>query len=445
MTPHEGNLLSLLTGGRQLKQRVQHPKVHERKDRGTFYWFFRYRQDMILPDGSIKTTRRFHPIAPSRGERAIAKKQAEIKRDEFLVGLNAAPTRTEAAVAAREPDAVADPGQIIFGKLAELWRREYVEKIAAGRPMVAAPTREKYVSALENHILPKWQDVRLADLRAREVLEWLQAEATSWHMMSDLRGVMSGIVTKSLEWEILPETFANPIHRVKLPKKWEVREKRILNEEQTALVLARLDEEGNLLICETCLDAGTRISEVTGLMIKHVDLEKGAIKIAQRNWHGDIDVPKTDKSKRTLALGGLVGRYREWIAKLKCKGPDAFVFPQEDDPKQPRWDSGVRQSLKRAAKAEGVDFPGFGPHSLRRANITWRQEVGGSSIETSKIAGHANTRITEEYTIVQMKRQEELTRRIQDKRAKAAKRSQMAVQVAKKEAATSTAKHPGLN
>jgi integrase len=51
----------------------------------------------------------------------------------------------------------------------------------------------------------------------------------------------------------------------------------------------------------------------------------------------------------------------------------------------------------------------FGPHSLRRANITWRQEVGGSSIKASKIAGHANTKITEEYTIVQLKRQDELS------------------------------------
>src|ERR1017187_2872112 len=59
------------------------------------------------------------------------------------------------------------------------------------------------------------------------------------------------------------------------------------------------------------------------------------------------------------------------------------------------------------------DFPGFGPHSLRRPNITWRQKVGGS-IEASKIAGHANTKITEEYTIVQLKRQNELTRRRTD-------------------------------
>jgi hypothetical protein len=47
---------------------------------------------------------------------------------------------------------------------------------------------------------------------------------------------------------------------------------------------------------------------------------------------------------------------------------------------------------------------------------------GSSSIETSKIASQANTKITEEYTIVQLKRQEELTRRIQGRRAKAAKR-----------------------
>lgn len=86
------------------------------------------------------------------------------------------------------------------------------------------------------------------------------------------------------------------------------------------------------------------------------------------------------------------------------------------------WDSGIRKALKLAASAERCDFPGFGPHSLRRANITWRQEVGGSSIETSQIAGHANTKITEEYTVVQLRRHEELTRRIQAKRAKAGKR-----------------------
>lgn len=80
-----------------------------------------------------------------------------------------------------------------------------------------------------------------------------------------------------------------------------------------------------------------------------------------------------------------------WIAQLKHQGPNAWVFPQVEDHKEPRWDSAVRKALKDAAVLEGLDFVGFGPHSLRRANITWRREVGGSSIETSKVAGHAST------------------------------------------------------
>jgi integrase len=159
-----------------------------------------------------------------------------------------------------------------------------------------------------------------------------------------------------------------------------------------------------------------------------VDLEQGCIRIQQRNWRGDIDEPKTAKSRRTPALGALSKRYRAWIASLTHHDPEAWVFPQDEDKRQPMWDSGVR-SAQKAAAAEGCDFPGLGPHSLRRANITWRQEVGGSSIETSQSAGHANTKITEAYTIVQLRRQEELTRRIQGKREKARKRKSKVVQI----------------
>ena len=48
---------------------------------------------------------------------------------------------------------------------------------------------------------------------------------------------------------------------------------------------------------------------MTGLKIKHVDLEQGCIRIQQRNWREDIDEPKTAKSRRTLALGALSKRY----------------------------------------------------------------------------------------------------------------------------------------
>ena len=138
--------------------------------------------------------------------------------------------------------------------------------------------------------------------------------------------------------------------------------------------------------------------------------------------HQDLDRPKTENSRRVLGIGGLVERYRAKLAEDGA-GPDEFVFQQKRAPGRPLWDSGVRDALHQAAAAEGCDFPGLGPHSFRRANITWRQQVGGSAIEASKIAGHSDLEMTGEYTIVTPERQNELTRRIQKRLAEAVERS----------------------
>jgi integrase len=151
------------------------------------------------------------------------------------------------------------------------------------------------------------------------------------------------------------------------------------------------------------------------------------IHIVQRNWRGDIDDPKSKTSKRPLTLGYLVDRYRVKATADKAQ-PEKWVFVRTDGSGLPLWDSGVRQALKKAAAAEGCDFPGLGPHSFRRANITWRQEVGGSSIEASKIAGHSTVRQTEEYTKIQLTRQEELTRLIQERLASVGEKRPAVVQ-----------------
>jgi integrase len=132
-----------------------------------------------------------------------------------------------------------------------------------------------------------------------------------------------------------------------------------------------------------------------------------------------VDEPKTKNSRRNLALCALVDRYEAWIEEKKITRPNDWIFFQEEDRSKPMWDSGVRKALKIAAADAGCDFPGFGLHSFRRANITMRQEEGGSAIEASKIAGHATVNMTGDYTVVQLKRQEELTRAIQSRRAKA--------------------------
>jgi integrase len=266
----------------------------------------------------------------------------------------------------------------------------------------------------------------LCEIKPDEVQQWLFETCESWHMMNDLRGIMSGIFTKAEEWGYWPEGRRNPLSRVKIGEKWSVRPERILTEKETVRVLARLSDP-NLLVLETAIATGARISEILGLKWRHVDLQNGVVHIVQRNWRGDIDEPKSKTSKRPLTLGYLVDRYRVKAAADKAQ-PEKWVFVRTDGSGLPLWDSGVRQALKRAAAADGCDFPGLGPHSLRRAYITWVQEAGGSSIEASKMAGHSTVRMTEEYTKIQLTRQDELTRLIQERLASVGEKQPAVVQ-----------------
>lgn len=375
-----------------------------RTDRPGHPWYFRYWADELQPDGTLKTFRRYCELGPSAGTDKITRKQAEVKRDNVLAPLNNMTV-----------EEMVKDGLVQMEKFIERFKTAHVNAQVGERYLLKKPSREKYLLHLDQKILPRWGKKRLCEIRTDEVQQWLSESCDSWWMAHDLRGLLSTIYAKAADWGYWPMDRRSPIAKVDIGRQWTVRPRRILTPEQTQPVLARLDDP-NLLICETCIDTGTRISEVTGLKLKHVDLDRGCIHIEQRNWRGDIDTPKTMSSTRTLALGNLVARYRRWIASLKTTDPEAWVFPKRGDRNSPLWDSGVRQALKKAAKEEKCDFPGFGPHSLRRASITLRQEVGATSIEASKLAGHSKVNMTGEYTFVQLKRQDELTRKMQDLR-----------------------------
>lgn len=398
--------LQALTGGVILKRRVQHPMVHERKDRGNYYWFFRYYADEIQRDGSVKTTRKFYTIGPSRGEGAIGKRQAEIERDKFLAKLNA-PTTEQAT------QQVLTTGIALFGEVAKMYEEGYLGR----ERQISKPTRVKEQFYLDNYLVPRWGKLRLNEIKPKAVEDWLHTTFDAWWTMHGVRAIMSRIFYYAEGHGLWEEGKRSPASKAKLGKKRHTYERRILSFEETARVLARLEEPYTLII-ETCIATGARISEVLGLMWKHLNLDAATIKIEQRVWQQDVGRPKSEGSRRTLGIGELAARFREKAAADRAK-PESWVFRQKRAPARPLWDSGVRDALHHAAQDEGCDFPGLGPHSFRRANITWRQEVGGSAIEASKIAGHADLEMTGECTFVAPERQNELTRRIQEKLANA--------------------------
>jgi integrase len=398
MKPNDANL-HRLTGGRKLHISVQHPKVLERTDRD-HHWFFRAWVHEPNSDGTVRRIRRYFGLGPSRGPNSLSKKQADIARDKILMKLNT-PSLKQALA----------KGPVLFSEMARMYRESYLER----EDQISRPTREKEQSHLNLHIIPKWGKYRLNEISPKEVEDWLYEAFTSWWMRHAVRHIMGRIYKKAEHWGYWEESKRTPIEKVRIGKKSLKRPRQILSIEQTARVLARLDDP-YLLVIETCIATGTRISEVLGLQWKHVDLSIGTIRIEQRVWHGDIGMPKTETSRRTLALGDLAGRF-----KLRAAGcnatPDEWVFGQLRDPSNPLWDSSIRKELHKAAKSEGCDFAGLGAHTFRRANISWRQVEGASAIEASKIAGHSDVDMTADYTFVDIQRQQQTTIAIQKRLA----------------------------
>jgi integrase len=345
----------------------------------------------------------------SKGDGAITKKEAEVERDRFLAKLNAA--TVEAAV-----QQVAATGVALLSEVARMYEEGYLGRAK----QISKPTRDKEMFYLRSYIVPKWGAFRLNQLQPKAIEDWLHTTFDSWWTMHGVKAIMVALYRHAEGHGLWEEGRKSSPSKVKLGKKRYKNERRILSFDETARVLARLSDPYKLII-ETCIATGARISEVLGLQWKHLDLGSGTIKIEQRVWHQNIDRPKTEGSRRTLGIGELVDRYRVLVSDCQAT-PDAFVFAQKRDPTRPLWDSGVRDALHQAAELESSDFPGLGPHSFRRANITWRQQVGGSAIEASKIAGHSDLDTTGDYTFVTAERQSELTRRIQSNLANAVKK-----------------------
>jgi integrase len=397
----------MLAGGLQVKARVQHPQVKPRKDRPGWPWVFRYWHDQIQPNGSVKTLRKYQELGPSKGDASLTKKQAEIERDKFLAQLNA----PSVGVAAQQ---VARTGVAFFSKVAQMYRDGYL----AREDQISKPTREKETFYLREYIVPQWGPLRLNGIQPKAVEDWLHTTFDSWWTRHGVRAIMTRVFNHAEGHGLWEEGKRSPSSRAKLGKRRPKRERRILSFDETARVLSHL-EEPNRLIIETCIATGARISEVLGLTWSCVNLDAATIQIEQRVWHQEVGRPKSDGSKRVLGIGDLAARYSTKAAEDDAM-PDSFVFQQKRAPGKPLWDSGIRDALHQAAQAAGCDFPGLGPHSFRRANITWRQQVGGSALEASKIAGHSDLEITAQYTCVSAERQNELTRRIQQKLVAAA-------------------------
>jgi len=358
----------------------------------------RYQRPPVVEHGDQWTIRAYVPELQKDGTYVRIRKRIKIGRLDEM-------TRTAAK---KEADRILESinngrfvaaAQMPFSEITKRYRETRLK-------ILAKSTQEKYSSHLKNHIEPRFQGSRMADIDTSAIEAWLMALEVAPNTRADILHILSAIYAAMIDWGWWTE--ANPCERVKLGRIEAVREKRLLSTDEIQRFLAAIPDTricsaaAARLIALTAAVSGARVSEVLGLQWQDVDLGAKAIRISRRARRGDVSTTKSAAGKRMRAIGSLAND----LHRIKPEGAKAgdWIFQRDGATLD---DRDLQQHVFRpAAEAAKVYFEGFGMHLLRAHNVTWRQHEGASAIEASKAAGHASVRVTERYTIPDPEREQ---------------------------------------
>jgi integrase len=272
--------------------------------------------------------------------------------------------------------------------------REIVDRFRAEKMSQRFSTRYGYEAWLKNHILPKWGNGSITELRPREVEMWLSSLPLSPKSRVHIRGVLHQL------WEFSMWTGDVPIQRnpmelvrVKNATKRTRMKPKSLTVEEFQQFLSQLDGSVRV-IALVCVSFGLRISECLALKWGDVDWLNSSLHIQRgivRQRVGDV---KTEGSEQFLSMDQgmkvvLQGRRQEtefpsdedWMFASPVKiGREPLSYP---------W---IYKEFRTAAKGAGI--PVFGTHSLRHTYRSWLDAAGTPIAVQQKLMRHADIRTT---------------------------------------------------
>jgi integrase len=235
-------------------------------------------------------------------------------------------------------------------------------------PKLKLSTQGTNASMAKLHILPQWEDRRIADVDAYAVDEWLTALTFGQASKVRARNMMKRLFDLAMLWKWIP-LGRNPMDLVKV-KKGSKRLKRvvIISPEQFRAIVRALPEPYNLMVL-VCGCLGLRVSEALALRWADINWEAATLGIAQVYTHSQLqDSPKTDASESELPIfPALLSALREWQGRQKQKDSYVFASPRTGRP----YSADTIRTRYLGPAALKVGIKGFGWHSIRHSYKSW--------------------------------------------------------------------------
>jgi integrase len=140
-----------------------------------------------------------------------------------------------------------------------------------------------------------------------------------------------------------------------------------------------------------------RPGEILALRVRDVDLVEECVYVRQRVYRGRLGDPKSDRSKRQLALTkGTMMILQMWMEQACSRNPDAWVFSSENG-KPLRRDNVWTRNIRPKLEPIGLGWATF--QVMRRSHATWSKKVAVDAHTRSAQMGNTVDVNENEYAV----------------------------------------------
>lgn len=322
-----------------------------------------------------------------------------------------------------ESQALGEPTTQTLTAYARRFCEELGRRLAKGK--ISRHTARNYQDHLTRFVLPFFETKAVHDVKARDVVAWLrwletQTTKTERHTRGGTRyrqparpyskGFLRSVWRTARVFfravVVEADLAKNPFDHVRFdldapgPKP-----KPVLTRDEVAALLEAAREESlqiqAMFVVGFC--GATRFSELSALTWHDVDLEAGTIRIERSQVAGVVGPPKTEGSRRLIALPpeavALLKRHRAEQRTGDDRPRHEMLFPSREGtyltPKS------LTPPLQRCAQRAGIG-KALSSHCLRRtANNLIRQAAG--DLVAQAVTGHVTLAMTLHYSDVDTK------------------------------------------
>jgi integrase len=351
------------------RRRYQRGQLVLRGKKGNEVWVGRWREDLSVT--GLEKPRRIHrSVVLGKLENFPTKRLARRLLDKELEKINSI-------------SSYAPKHHVSFEDFATRW--EDLE-VSTMRPSSQRTIR----SALDKRIIPHFGSRLMMDITTEEVQGFLQGLAPERpRSFRNMLGILKMLWNCARRWEYVEKDI---LWGIRVPRQ-ELAHQACFTLEQVRAILHEAREPYKTMF-HIAAETGIRAGELMGVRRKDVDLDKMSIRIVQTVWEGRLQIAKTERASRTIAISeSLAEHLREYLASNWTRNTLGLLFATRNG--NP-FDAGnvVQLHLHPIMEKLAISLSPCGFHAFRHTSASLMDGEGVPLRVRQGRLGHADPKTT---------------------------------------------------